>query len=435
MVDIRIDTSSLTYQRFLIPGVTTQPIDGSTAPVVSLEPGTYRFQQSSGILADFTFEVTAGGTVAYDERFDAFLSGRGSAALTVRGFAITLDTTHLSHDLLPIVLDAGPLPPAVHQLTLVPAMTHRFQPASGVVADFSFGLAVDGTPVVDQAFAGFARVSGRTVVVDGYQVTLDTRALSHDLLPMLLGWSGGTLAPGVHEFGLIPAAGYGFQILQSAPAFIRVSLTTDGGITLTDAPAGVTVMSSRTRCDVPDRTVTSLQIQVFGSSGGRWETGQLTVSIDPTNCNLPPGTATSVIFNAFTLWQAVVPAFFNFTRVPANGNIRAAFGGTELNPRFSASGGVQASALYPPAGLVNFDKNETWTSQMLLADALHEIGHAFGLSHSNNPNSIMFPFASGTTVIDNESRDVLRNLYGWRPQIPLTDRGPATARRWRSPPT
>jgi hypothetical protein len=63
------------------------------------------------------------------------------------------------------------------------------------------------------------------------------------------------------------------------------------------------------------------------------ETGKLTVSSDHTNCNLPRQTVTTVIYNAFNLWRAVLPAFFSFTLVPVNGSLRTAFGGIELNPK------------------------------------------------------------------------------------------------------
>jgi Matrixin len=108
--------------------------------------------------------------------------------------------------------------------------------------------------------------------------------------------------------------------------------------------------------------------------------------------------------------------------VASNGDIRASFGGSELNPKFGMPGGVQASAPYPERGRLRFDNAEIWTSQSLTTAALHELGHALGLSHSNKPTSLMNPFNLGAQTIDAESRDALRNLYGWRPQIALVDR-------------
>ena len=207
MVDIRIDTSQLTYKKFLILGVTSEPVDGSTPALVSLQPGTYSFQQFSGALVDFTFEVTPGGTVDYDVSNDAFLSGRGSATLIVRGFSVTLDTRALSHDLHPLGWAGGDLSPGTHAITLMPGKDCAFVSASGIVADFTLTVEADGTVVVDPP-AGFAEVSGQTVTIKGYRITLDTRTLSHDLRPLLLGWAGGDLSPGTHAITLVPGKGY-----------------------------------------------------------------------------------------------------------------------------------------------------------------------------------------------------------------------------------
>ena len=137
MADVRIDTSSLTFKLFLIPEKPTGWIDGTDAPAISLDPGSYGFQQMSAAAADFRFEVTPGGVFDYDAANDAFLEGRGTTTLRVRGFTVAFDATALSHDLLPLIVDAKVLSRLrTHQLTLVPAPRHTFQPASGIVADF-----------------------------------------------------------------------------------------------------------------------------------------------------------------------------------------------------------------------------------------------------------------------------------------------------------
>ena len=53
MIDIRIDTSSLTYTQFLIPELSSEFIEGADAPTIRLEPGVYGFQQMSGSVAKF----------------------------------------------------------------------------------------------------------------------------------------------------------------------------------------------------------------------------------------------------------------------------------------------------------------------------------------------------------------------------------------------
>ena len=44
---------------------------------------------------------------------------------------------------------------------------------------------------------------------------------------------------------------------------------------------------------------------------------------------------------------------------------------------------------------MNFDSSENWTPPLLQSIALHEIGHALGLAHSDDPASIMYPYRPG----------------------------------------
>lgn len=183
---------------------------------------------------------------------------------------------------------------------------------------------------------------------------------------------------------------------------------------------------SRPRCGTPTRSMNGVQIQTFGSPGGRWSRGMLTFSINAAGSNLSANVVNNTISGAFAQWQAISP-FFNFTQVGANADIQISFGGTELNSDFGVLGGVLATGAYPEVGRLNFDSSETWTAGRLLSVALHEIGHVLGLSHSNDRASIMYPYDLSSSVIDGETRDALRNLYGWRPQIQLGDR--ATSER------
>lgn len=245
MANIRIDTGALTYPRFQIPGVTPTWVDGSSRPVLDLAPGTYNFQQASGYYADFTFRVNAAGKVEYDTRFEGFLDGAGTDTLTVAGFPVTWDGTALAHALLPMVVGSSFLTHTrTHELRLVPASHYGVQPASGVVADFRFGIDLDGKVVVVSAYSGFASAHGSTLVLTGYPIEIDATALSHDLVMLL--------RPYLHvpneevtTVRVLPARAYGF--VSASGVVVNFGLAVDGvgNVVLDPAHTGFASASGR----------------------------------------------------------------------------------------------------------------------------------------------------------------------------------------------
>jgi hypothetical protein len=244
MADIGIDTSSLTYSQFKIPGQTEEFIDGASTPTVSLPPGSYGFEMA-GVRPDFRFQVTEAGLVDFDSAHDRFLSGRGTSTLVVRGFKFILDSK-LSHGLAPFMkfgslLEAG----RIHELTLVPVkaslpaeggLGYGFFPASGVTSDFRFGVTNDGQLTMAPEFGGFAHArgpDGRTLVIEGFKVLIDIRLLSHGLVTLNGATGNKLLAAGeIHEFTYLPAQGYGFHPASGINPDFRFGVTNDGQLTI-----------------------------------------------------------------------------------------------------------------------------------------------------------------------------------------------------------
>ncbi|WP_328736276.1 hypothetical protein [Streptomyces bobili] len=112
---------------------------------------------------------------------------------------------------------------------------------------------------------------------------MDTSELSEKVTPSLLNYTNGALPPGVSILTVIPASSYSLFRSGSSVLAIKFSLDVAGITTLIDAPDGVTIMSDRRFCGVPDRIETDLQIEIYGPPSGRWLVRNLTYSVDSTN--------------------------------------------------------------------------------------------------------------------------------------------------------
>ncbi|KAL3078897.1 hypothetical protein niasHS_014679 [Heterodera schachtii] len=156
------------------------------------------------------------------------------------------------------------------------------------------------------------------------------------------------------------------------------------------------------RCGMPDG------VEMLTEGGGaafKWKKTDLTYTFHNFSPDLPRNTAREAIRKAFGIWGAVTP--LNFREVPtsqqADINIKFASGMHDDPWPFDKRGGVLAHATMPPSGMLHFDEAENWVYMDaekirthkftdLLPVAIHEGGHALGLSHSKAEESIMAPF-------------------------------------------
>jgi hypothetical protein len=203
-----------------------------------------------------------------------------------------------------------------------------------------------------------------------------------------------------------------------------------GGVDQREQLADVVHQLTRRRCGRTEGGLAELRPLAAGAARTPWDRGSLSWSIDLTNA--PPGPSYAAQFGvALRQWELAIP-FFRFRAVAGTGaDLRVRFGGSEVDDDFGEAGGVIGSAEFPMIGDIRFDESEPWTDAGFFSVALHEIGHALGLTHSSSPSSVMYPFDFGVTTLDRETVDAARRIYGWRRQQRLGDRsssdGPALA--------
>ncbi|MED6236281.1 hypothetical protein ATANTOWER_006948 [Ataeniobius toweri] len=147
------------------------------------------------------------------------------------------------------------------------------------------------------------------------------------------------------------------------------------------------------RCGVPDVEEYS---HIQGTS---WNKNVITYSIGRYTRDLGRSTVDSLIESAFGVWARA--SGLTFTRTyTRNADIMVEFvtyAHGDFYP-FDGPRGTLAHAFGPGMGAggdTHFDDDEHWTAGgtgfNLFVVAAHEFGHALGLKHSRNPESLMYP--------------------------------------------
>lgn len=227
----------------------------------------------------------------------------------------------------------------------------------------------------------------------------------------------------LRKFGYLSQASSQMSTMQSAQILSKAisDMQRFYGLEVTGEMDPATVVAMRRpRCGLPDRKADELdegaRKKRYALTGQHWGKDHITYSI--MNQHIPSSLGKEQTYNAirkaFNTWQQVTP--LTFEELPAENNISTNSSQAELADilllfasgfhgdmsLFDGEGGSLAHAYYPGPGIggdTHFDADEPWTLDNqnpegidLFLVAVHELGHALGMEHSDNPSAIMAPF-------------------------------------------
>ncbi|KAM4553645.1 matrix metalloproteinase-14 isoform 1-T3 [Fundulus diaphanus] len=214
-------------------------------------------------------------------------------------------------------------------------------------------------------------------------------------------------------------------------------------------PATIAAMR-RPRCGLPDRRpeegVNGARRRRYALTGQRWQKDRITYSLmeQQIPSSLGEERTLDAIRRAVNVWRRATR--LSFEELPAGNGSHAApadilllfasgfHGDMSL---FDGEGGSLAHAYYPGPGIggdTHFDADEPWTLDNenhkgidLFLVAVHELGHALGLEHSDNPSATMAPLYQWTDTqsfaLHEDDIRGIQSLYG----SPLVTDAPPTS--------
>lgn len=180
-------------------------------------------------------------------------------------------------------------------------------------------------------------------------------------------------------------------------------------------------LMSLPRCGNPDLPVRRLL--------AAWPDPRLTYGFHNFTSDLSEAAVRRSIRMAADVWSAASSIVFEEVPMSSRPIIRIGFftGDHGDGRPFDGPDRVLGHAFPPPdpspfalSGDVHFDDAEHWTDTIpssdrdLVSAAIHELGHAIGLEHSTNQDSVMFPILRPRRTLHSEDVAAVQSLYGGR---------------------
>ncbi|KAL6046548.1 hypothetical protein STEG23_018208 [Scotinomys teguina] len=276
------------------------------------------------------------------------------------------------------------------------------------------------------------------------------------LLLLALAAHGGCAAPApraedlslgvewLSRFGYLPPADPATGQLQTQEELSKAitAMQLFGGLETTGILDEATLALMKTpRCSLPDLPPgAQARRRRQTPPPTKWSKRNLSwrVRTFPRDSPLGRDTVRALMYYALKVWSDITP--LNFHEVAGNSaDIQIDFSKADHNDGypFDGPGGTVAHAFFPgdhhTAGDTHFDDDEAWTFRSsdangmdLFAVAVHEFGHAIGLSHVAAPSSIMQPYYQGPVGdplrygLPYEDRVRVWQLYGVRESVSPT---------------